>query len=94
MLETKIVIIKAFKSENKNKTLITYAKEDATDNKNSLGLNVFDEWFDSSVIFDKLSREDILKPLDAKYTYVEGFNGNARPKLLSIKNSSGIEILG
>lgn len=94
MLEGKIVIFKIFKSENKNKTQIKYLMEDTSGNQNSMGLNDFEEWFDSSAIFGKLSREDILKPLEAKYTYVVGFNGNARPKLLSIKNSSGNEILG
>lgn len=94
MLDGKIVIFKAFKSENKNKTQIKYMMEDNSGNKNSLGLNEFEEWFDNSAIFDRLSREDILKPLEAKYTYVVGFNGTAKPKLLSIKNSSGNEILG
>lgn len=94
MIEGKVVVLKIFKSEKKNKTLITYGKEDSVASSNSVGLNIIDEWFDSSSIFDKFSKEDILKPLDAKYTYVEGFNGNARPKLMSLVNTKGIDVIG
>lgn len=60
----------------------------------SRGLNEYEEWYDSSAIFDKLSDGDMLVPLDAKLTYVEGFDGKAIPKLVSLINKQGIDVLG
>lgn len=90
MIEAKVVILGTFKSEKKDKTLIRYGIP--CELNNSRGVDVFEEWINSSKVYDEISENDLLKPLIAQYTFAMAF-GQAKPKLVSLINSNGVDVL-
>lgn len=90
MIEAKVVVLYTFKSEKKGKTLVRYGIPSSM--KNSRGVDVFEEWIDSSKVFDEISDEDLLRPLIAQLRYEMAF-GNAKPSLISLVNSNGVDVL-
>lgn len=89
-MDVKIVVLKTFKSEKKDKTQIVYGIPSEVNNTH--GVDVFEEWINSSKIYDEIKEEDLLRPLTAQMTFTMAF-GQARPKLTSLVNSHGVDVL-
>ena len=90
MIESKVVILKTFKSEKKDKTQIVYGIP--SEMNNSRGVDVFEEWIPNAKIYDEISDKDLLVPLLAQFSFSMAF-GQAKPKLVSLVPSNGVDIL-
>lgn len=92
MEEIVVAIARVVKSKKSNKTIITYIKPEADTEYVKGGLELVN-FYDNTEIIDRVTHEDLLKPLRGKYTWEAGYNGTAKMKVVELYNANGINIL-
>ena len=90
----KIMLIKAVKSEQYNKIILTYAKTEIIDKEKFKGVQEYLMWIDKVELYNEFKKEDFMKVIDAELGYsAPDFNGKCSQIIKSmVVNGRRIEL--